>query len=65
MLVLTRRIGERVVISSTVHVVVLEATPVKVRLGIEAPKEIAVHRAEVLLRIRREENERQRRIMGT
>lgn len=47
MLVLTRRMGEKVVIGSTVSVTVLSCAGNQVRLGIDAPEEISVDREEV------------------
>ncbi len=47
MLVLTRRAGESIVIGDEVRVVVLEVRGDTVRLGIEAPRSVQVHRAEV------------------
>lgn len=47
MLVLTRRAGESIVIGDEVRVVVLEVRGETVRLGIEAPRRVQVHRAEV------------------
>jgi carbon storage regulator len=47
MLVLTRRAGESIVIGDEVRVVVLDVRGDTVRLGIEAPRSIQVHRAEV------------------
>jgi carbon storage regulator len=46
-LVLTRRIGESIVIANNITVTVLEVRGEVVRLGIAAPREIAVHRQEV------------------
>ena len=57
MLVLTRKAGESIVIGSEIRVTVLELQGRQIRLGIEAPSEVAVHRGEVYERIR-EENER-------
>ena len=57
MLVLTRRIGELFYIGDDVRVVVLEVNGNQVRLGIEAPKHIAVHREEIYRRIRREKQD--------
>ena len=57
MLVLTRKAGESIVIGSEIRVTVLELQGRQIRLGIEAPSEISVHRGEVYERIR-EENER-------
>ena len=47
MLVLTRRAGESIVIGDDVRVVVLDSRGETVRLGIEAPRSVQVHRAEV------------------
>lgn len=57
MLVLSRRAGEAIVIGEEVRVVVLEVRGEVVRLGIEAPRSVAVHREEVFEQIR-EENRR-------
>lgn len=50
MLVLTRRINERIVIGDDVTVTVLEVRGDQVRLGIEAPRDVKVFREEVLQR---------------
>ena len=47
MLVLTRRAGESVMIGDNVIITVLEARGDVIRLGIEAPREVQVHREEV------------------
>jgi len=47
MLVLTRRINESIVINDDVSVLVVEVRGDRVRLGIEAPKDVTVHRKEV------------------
>lgn len=52
MLVLSRRVGERLVIGDDVVVTVLEVRSDGVRLGIEAPRAIAVNRAEVIEAVR-------------
>lgn len=52
MLVLTRRVGESVVIGDDVVVTVLEVRSDGVRLGIDAPRHVRVHRAEVLAAVR-------------
>jgi carbon storage regulator len=57
MLVLTRKAGESIVIGSDIRVTVLEMQGRQIRLGIEAPPDVSVHRGEVYERIR-EENER-------
>lgn len=48
MLVLTRRIGERIVIGEDVTVTVLEVRGDQVRLGVDAPRDVKVFREEVL-----------------
>lgn len=54
MLVLTRRCGESVTIGPDIRVVVLGVRSGQVRLGIEAPAAVAVHREEVYARIQEE-----------
>jgi carbon storage regulator len=56
MLVLTRKAGESIVIGSDIRVTVLEMQGRQIRLGIDAPADVSVHRGEVYERIR-EENE--------
>ncbi|HEY2148151.1 MAG TPA: carbon storage regulator CsrA [Pirellulales bacterium] len=51
MLVLSRQIGERLVIDDQIEVTVVEIRPDRVKLGITAPPEISVHREEVFRRI--------------
>jgi carbon storage regulator len=55
MLILTRRVGETVVIGDDVTVTVLGVKGNQVRLGVNAPKQVAVHREEIYERIRREQ----------
>ncbi len=55
MLILTRRVGETVMIGDEVTVTVLGVKGNQVRLGVNAPKDIAVHREEIYERIRREQ----------
>ena len=54
MLVLSRRCGESVMIGPDIRVVVLGVKSGQVRLGIEAPAAVAVHREEVYVRIQEE-----------
>lgn len=62
MLILTRRIGETLMVGDEVTVTVLGVKGCQVRIGINAPKEVAVHREEIFQRIKREE---QRRVVGS
>jgi len=55
MLVLSRKKNESIVINDTISIVVVEIRGDKVRLGIEAPKEVPVHRREVYDAIKRSE----------
>ena len=51
MLILTRKIGESLMVGDDVTVTVLEVNGGQVRIGIKAPRDIAVHREEVFDRI--------------
>ena len=55
MLILTRRVEEKVIIGDEVTVTVLAAKGGYVRLGIDAPRKIPVHREEIYRRMKREE----------
>jgi len=55
MLVLSRKKNESIVINDDITIVVVEIRGDKVRLGVEAPKEVSVHRREVFDAIRREQ----------
>ncbi len=57
MLILTRKTGEAIAINDNITVTVIEMKGGQVKLGIEAPRHVAIHREEVLTRIL-EENKR-------
>ena len=56
MLLLTRRVGETLLIGDSVTVTVLGVKGNQVRIGITAPKDVAVHREEIYQRIQRGED---------
>lgn len=60
MLVLSRKKNESIIINNDITIVVVEIRGDKVRLGVEAPKEVPVHRREVYDAIKRAESEQQR-----
>lgn len=55
MLILTRRVGETVMIGDDIAITVLGVKGNQVRVGVNAPKEVSVHREEIYERIKREE----------
>ncbi len=56
MLILTRRVGESLVVGDDVTLTVLGVKGNQVRIGVNAPKEVSVHREEIYQRIQREKN---------
>jgi carbon storage regulator len=55
MLILTRTVGEVVMIGDNVTVAIIGVKGGQIRIGITAPKDVAVHRKEIFKRIRREQ----------
>ena len=65
MLALTRRKDESIIIGDNIEIKILEIVGDKVRLGIEAPREIAIHRQEIYLQIQEENKEASKNTMET
>jgi carbon storage regulator len=57
MLILTRRIGESVMIGSEITVAIVDIKGGQVRVGVKAPREVAVHREDIFKRIAQEHSD--------
>lgn len=57
MLILTRRVGETLVVGDDITVTVLGVKGNQVRLGVNAPKDVSVHREEIYQRIQQEKSQ--------
>ncbi len=57
MLILTRRVGETLMVGDDVTVTVLGVKGNQVRIGVDAPKDVAVHREEIYQRIQKEKEQ--------
>ncbi len=64
MLILTRRVGEVLKIGDNVDVTILAVKGNQVRIGINAPKNVAVHREEIYSRIKEEQKQQQQPPLG-
>lgn len=59
MLVLSRQVGESVIIGDNVTVTVVGVKGSNVRIGINAPKDVSIHREEIYTRIQKEQKEKE------
>ncbi|OOF46230.1 carbon storage regulator CsrA [Rodentibacter trehalosifermentans] len=57
MLILTRKVGESVLIGDDISITVLSVRGNQVKLGVQAPKEVSVHREEIYQRIKQAQDE--------
>ena len=57
MLILTRKVGESVLIGDDISITVLSVRGNQVKLGVQAPKEVSVHREEIYQRIKQMKDE--------
>ena len=59
MLILTRKVGESLLIGDDVSITILYVRGNQVKIGVKAPKEISVHREEIYQRIKQAEDKEQ------
>lgn len=57
MLILTRKVGESVLIGDDISITVLSVRGNQIKLGVQAPKEVSVHREEIFQRIQQSKDE--------
>jgi len=57
MLILTRRVGETLIINNNIKLTVLGVRGHQVRIGVDAPKDVSVHRQEIFEKIQNEAND--------
>ena len=57
MLILTRKVGESVLVGDDISITVLSVRGNQVKLGVQAPKEVSVHREEIYQRIQQSKDE--------
>lgn len=58
MLILTRNVNEKIMVGDDVEITVLSVTGGQVRLGVEAPKDVPVHREEIYQQIKQKQGSR-------
>jgi len=58
MLILTRRVGEALIVGDDIQIEILGIEGNQVRIGVEAPREVSVHREEIYLKIQAEKSEK-------
>ncbi|WP_386689139.1 MULTISPECIES: carbon storage regulator CsrA [unclassified Lonepinella] len=58
MLVLTRKLGESLLIGDDIEITVLNVRGNQVKIGVKAPKDVSVHREEIYQRIKQSQNEK-------